>query len=233
MKNFSLKVRDGYRLNPTARAIGGERRMRFGKWKSLQSAITAILLASVVPAYSATLIDTGTPQGGNYADFGGWSYFAGGFSLASSTNITSVFGYFSNQYGSDGSFSVQILADGGNIPGSAVLFSQDVNIGNHAAANWYGVSGVNWTLGAGNYWVAFVPVSSSLDGQAPYPAPNPLVEYALNTGGWNGDNSGFGVRMEGDAVVAQTPLPAALPLFATGLAGLGLIAHRRKRKQAA
>jgi hypothetical protein len=33
--------------------------------------------------------------------------------------------------------------------------------------------------------------------------------------------------------VSQTPVPTALPLFATGLAGLGFLAHRRKRKQAA
>lgn len=33
--------------------------------------------------------------------------------------------------------------------------------------------------------------------------------------------------------VSETPLPAALPLFATGLGALGVIAHRRKRKQAA
>lgn len=35
------------------------------------------------------------------------------------------------------------------------------------------------------------------------------------------------------ADVSETPLPGALPLFATGLAGLGFIAHRRRRKQAA
>ena len=32
--------------------------------------------------------------------------------------------------------------------------------------------------------------------------------------------------------VNQTPLPAALPLFATGLGALGLLGWRRKRKQA-
>ena len=32
---------------------------------------------------------------------------------------------------------------------------------------------------------------------------------------------------------AETPLPAALPLFATGLGALGLLGWRRKRKQAA
>jgi fibro-slime domain-containing protein len=33
--------------------------------------------------------------------------------------------------------------------------------------------------------------------------------------------------------VSQTPLPGALPLFATGLGALGFIAHRRKRKKSA
>jgi hypothetical protein len=36
-----------------------------------------------------------------------------------------------------------------------------------------------------------------------------------------------------DPVSPTTPLPAALPLFATGLGALGLLARRRKRKNAA
>jgi len=32
------------------------------------------------------------------------------------------------------------------------------------------------------------------------------------------------------SVTAQTPLPGALPLFATSLAGLGLLGWRRKKK---
>ena len=35
------------------------------------------------------------------------------------------------------------------------------------------------------------------------------------------------------ATLATTPLPATLPLFATGLAALGLLGWRRKRKAAA
>ncbi len=34
-------------------------------------------------------------------------------------------------------------------------------------------------------------------------------------------------------VDSETPLPAALPLFATGLGGLGLLGWRRKKKAAA
>jgi hypothetical protein len=33
-----------------------------------------------------------------------------------------------------------------------------------------------------------------------------------------------------DATVGNTPIPATLPLFATGLGGLGLLGWRRKRK---
>jgi hypothetical protein len=36
-----------------------------------------------------------------------------------------------------------------------------------------------------------------------------------------------------DPVAATTPLPAALPLFASGLGALGLFGWRRKRKGAA
>ena len=47
-----------------------------------------------------------------------------------------------------------------------------------------------------------------------------------------------GIQLEWDSHVSfsepftVTPLPAALPLFATGLGALGLFSWRRKRKQA-
>ena len=58
--------------------------------------------------------------------------------------------------------------------------------------------------------------------------------YTANCGtscgaGWSGDLRLIYVFDP----VSQTPLPAALPLFATGLSVLGLLRWRRKRKQAA
>ncbi len=38
------------------------------------------------------------------------------------------------------------------------------------------------------------------------------------------------VTLASDSPTSQTPLPGALPLFATGLGALGFIAHRRKRR---
>ncbi len=47
--------------------------------------------------------------------------------------------------------------------------------------------------------------------------------FSDNTGSWT-------VSVTGPTAVSTVPLPAALPLFATGLAGLGLLGWRRKRK---
>ena len=59
----------------------------------------------------------------------------------------------------------------------------------------------------------------------------------INTGVGGGNLFGVSVYGEltsgGGGVGNETPLPAALPLFATGLGALGLLGWRRKRKQAA
>lgn len=47
------------------------------------------------------------------------------------------------------------------------------------------------------------------------------------------DNSGaLNLDITGVTPLAETPLPGALPLFASGLGALGLVAHRRRRKAA-
>ena len=56
--------------------------------------------------------------------------------------------------------------------------------------------------------------------------PAARVHYFEGTGPPNFTNSGVYSAI-------QTPLPAALPLFASGLIGLGLLGWRRKRKAAA
>lgn len=48
-----------------------------------------------------------------------------------------------------------------------------------------------------------------------------------------GGAAAFWVNYIGNVEIGATPLPAALPLFATGLGALGLLGWRRKRKQAA
>jgi hypothetical protein len=65
----------------------------------------------------------------------------------------------------------------------------------------------------------------TLDGEGLLFAGN----YYLQIQGDAGINAGYG----GNLSVAQTPLPAAAWLFGTGLAGLGLLARRRRKQQSA
>ena len=51
-------------------------------------------------------------------------------------------------------------------------------------------------------------------------------------GGTDANPAAFGPALD-NVSVSATPLPAALPLFATGLGALGLLGWRRKRKNAA
>jgi len=68
-----------------------------------------------------------------------------------------------------------------------------------------------------------------------------LLTFAstVTTGGGFGYPAAFGPALDNVAVFAtsnesfQTPLPAALPLFASGLGAIGLFGWRRKRKNAA
>jgi probable HAF family extracellular repeat protein len=63
-----------------------------------------------------------------------------------------------------------------------------------------------------------------------------LTLLALEPGLHLSSSAASGINNAGQIVgeyTAVTPLPAALPLFATGLVGLGLLGWRRKRKDIA
>ncbi len=62
--------------------------------------------------------------------------------------------------------------------------------------------------------------------------PNVAGIYTIRLNAFNGDTSGPVVSTSIDINVSAVPIPPALPLFLSGLIGLGAVA-RRKRKQAA
>jgi hypothetical protein len=67
--------------------------------------------------------------------------------------------------------------------------------------------------------------------------PGGLWSHEFGSGGSNGSpntlyfTDGINGQLDGlfGAITAPTPLPAALPLFASGLGALGLLGWRRKR----
>ena len=77
------------------------------------------------------------------------------------------------------------------------------------------------------HWVSFAITGGFLGGLN-------TLDFIVQNG--NGEDDTFGptaLRVEMTGTATATPLPAALPLFATGLGALGLLGWRRKRKTAA
>ena len=106
-------------------------------------------------------------------------------------------------------------------------------------APWDGASTISFMYAADSasnntFAMLFLEFSSPLDGS---PGLVPLVAIdGYNLPGncdFGGCSNYFGSSTTGGVEAASTPVPAALPLFATGLGALGLLGWRRKRKNAA
>jgi len=91
---------------------------------------------------------------------------------------------------------------------------------------------------SGIYDTAFSGLSGAANaayytGTSTFNAYLSLADFSSNAL-WTGDGDYTGLTLTYDYTpTTTTPLPAALPLFATGVAGVGLTAWRRRRKQKA
>jgi hypothetical protein len=102
-----------------------------------------------------------------------------------------------------------------------ITFSHNANFNNDATFN-----GPVFTITSGDLWGSILTVSG-------LPAADVTAggnTLAINWAGLTEPFPNGGQIVITFAPVATTPLPAALPLFATGLGGLGLLGWRRKRK---
>ncbi len=118
--------------------------------------LLALMLAAgfMGQANAALIVDTGAVENGTGWTLVDWQYFGGKFSINSAQTINAIDSYF-NVTGS-GSLNFSIHANGGNVPGS-VLYTTSDWYGAGSAMGWHGVSGLNWNLAAGDYWVSFRP----------------------------------------------------------------------------
>jgi hypothetical protein len=141
-------------------------------------------------------------------------------------------------------FNIEFFGDSSGTPGTLLT---NITIASPAIVdtgliNFYGNTVLRFSttipdvvLGAGTYYFSvsdsgpnnFVWASSNLSNGG---------FYRVNNGPWNDlssdpNRASQAFSLEGDTAV--TPLPAALPLFATGLGALGLLGWRRKQKNAA
>ena len=110
------------------------------------------------------------------------------------------------------------------------------------------INPLDWAVTLGSeYWLVAVADPNTADviwNASAVPSSNPPLAFAYTSNGtgltgWQTISAVFpnvfvaGYVSETRDFVSETPLPAALPLFATGLGALGLLGWRRKRKAAA
>ena len=152
-------------------------------------------------------------------------------SSASAVTITDVTAYIYINGIGGGAVDLGLMGDNGGLPSGTFLFHQTAVVGNGPMV----LDSLNWSIpGSTTFWLAAVATAGT-DGviwQDNGTLPNGLTAFTTGTI-WKPDP----LSSPPDALISANgrgaPLPAALPLFATGLGALALLGWRRKRKQAA
>lgn len=197
-------------------------------------AAAALLLACALPAHAALTVDTGEPNGSAVGAFvfDSNDSFAAQVSFGAATDIRSISTHVIGTTAAE-TFTVLLYADStDHLPGDT-LFQSTATV---VADGWNGVSNlVGWTVAAGNYWLAFEIGSADTLGSGSTTgalldrgAPMPLARTAFNAGGryqLSANPLDFGLRAE---TVLAVPEPAGFVLMLAALAGVGLVAQRRR-----
>ncbi len=191
-------------------------------------ALLIVLTLVSINAQAVVIVDTGGNASGTNYILSPGQYFAGQFTTDLNYTVSDVSAFFSSS--SAGDLTLGIYNNSSDNVGTAV-FEQSFSVAANSTAGWYGLSGLNWSLASGTYWIALIP--DSVFGGIHYGnAPSPLDDYVLGStfapAGWRSndgtryDQLELGFRIEEHTV----PTPAPLALLGLGLAAFG---YTRKR----
>ena len=206
----------------------------------LRGTIITALLAFAAPAFAVTILDTTQGSSNNTA----WTVYDDGpgqyqavalpFSWASSivvTDITAYLDLWPNPGNTVGSVTLGVMGDASGVPNGSFLYSTLVPLAQNSVVS---LSGLNWSIAGGTpYWLAALPTAGT---EAEWQAHSSAVgTTAFDEGGGNwfalAENQPEAIISSNAA--SATPLPAAFPMFASGLGALGALFWRRRRMQTA
>lgn len=184
-------------------------------------------------AFAISIVNTGTPASENPAwELSHDQWLASQFALTQGYNLTDIYGYmWSNPgnltmtiYGNtflSTSFYTYQAPDSNNR-----YFSKGFSVTQKDTSDWHGLSGLNWYLPAGTYWISFeAQDGDTYSGAMPYPSPNPLYREAWYgssfgyTRWWPDNSQNIGVRIESNP---QVPEPSSLQILVFLALGIGL-----------
>jgi hypothetical protein len=202
-----------------------------GNMKKYLIFLSLIVVILTVPLHARAdyIVDTGTPSGDLAWALHSDQWLAAEFSLGMAYTLTDIEGYMLDNIGQ---LTVAIYGDGGEVPDTGnEFYSQSFTVPGDSQTpyDWYGLSGLSWSLLTGTYWVAFeVRAGDTYNGGMREDPPNPLADEAAKTSGPNYfecDGLYLGIKIQGTPG-APVPEPATMLLFGSGLAGL--FGFRRK-----
>jgi len=202
----------------------------------------AVAVTAIAPvtasAYTVFYDNIGAATNGtdNAASFGPlYDSFSTG---ATAPTITQLDLLLTGASGDGDTFQVQILTDGGG-PGLGTVLYASGHIGDNvlsATPNDLNLSFAPVVLSASNrYWVELIGDDGSSVAWAwsfDVSGTGVANESFANANGTHPNNPDgpYQMRVTDEPAVSAAPLPAALPLFTTGLGALGLLGWCRKRK---
>lgn len=202
----------------------------------------AAVVMPLVSAHADTLMNTGDPLSGatNYT-FNSSQFFADEFAITAGTTVSQLAAYLEAGTGSGTSFTFDIYQAGTTFTGNTVTRLNSNGYLVYSAAATFTGNGWNtvtlsnpWTATTtGDYWLAIETTGASTSLYVPTVAGNGAtgtgaLAFASETGANGGGKFVVSTSAEAGMQISTVPLPAAVWLFGSGLAGVGGLVRRRK-----